>query len=308
MATSSKPEIKDVIILVNEGKGNKHFPGHRLGACAERRILQKVFVEKFGFSQLNTAYFNGDICLGDWDHDNRQKSTHTLNGSCCIKCLIKSAKKGDDIKRENNLLVVAICSHGGVNSKGSYISLVGDKENEQLHLIALLEFLKTSETLKNKTVIILLETCRGILDEGVPVEVCDPGIADTGNEAVTKDQRDHPSFVRPETFQLPDIPENFIIVYGTTPGMVSYSDGAKGSWMEQALLEEVEELEKSHPGEDINFLQLLTKIKGNVSRRNTSGTQQNVDVMPEAESSGKKCIVQSEHQLTNPLMLKFKKK
>ncbi|KAH3887840.1 uncharacterized protein LOC127844622 [Dreissena polymorpha] len=304
MATSTTPGIRDVIIIVNEGENNKHFHGHRKGACAERQILHTVFVNKFGFSQFN-ADCNRDISLGDWDHDKRPTSIQKLNASCCIKCHIKSAQPGDNIKRENNLLVVAICSHGGVDSKGSYISLVGEKETEQLYISELLNFLQTCETLKNKTVIILLESCRGPQeDAGVPMEVVES--ADTESEAAPKYQGEHVTFVPPETIQLSDVPQNFIIVYGTTPGMVSYSD-VKGSWMEQALLEEVEKLEKSRPGEDINFMQLLTRMKGNVARRDTSGNQQNVEAMPEAGSSGEKCVIQSEHRLTKPPMLNLKK-
>ncbi|XP_052241166.1 uncharacterized protein LOC127851354 isoform X2 [Dreissena polymorpha] len=321
----------DVVISVNVGKeGDKDakFP-YRKGAEKEKANLEKVFVDHFKFEYLNRDVLNDDLSRTQWDHDldevRMDPNRRTNCDGKCLRCLVE--KKADP---KSKYFVLALTSHGYTSDGELNILMPGD--NSFLALTDVIMTLKSSKKLEEKIVIIIVDACRVTRDEK---STEDPGISvvcaiDTPPNvlsgayshrfgeipAQTSGQsgmsmtnlRVLPAEHEKESNQLGmlfDLPENYIVINGTTANRPSYRCPIKGSWCEDALVEEVQKYVNAKQTEttEVNFLQLLTKTNQNVAEREVrSPTVQTTaaDAIAKKELAKGNTIMQVEGRLECP--------
>ncbi|XP_052212297.1 uncharacterized protein LOC127831365 [Dreissena polymorpha] len=263
--------VGEAIIFSNQFPHNQD--SRREGAETEKRNLEKVFVTTLKFEYLNGTSLNGDISRKLWDHNESDNPIKCqADNPSCIKCLIRFKANAN-----TKYFLLAICSHGHTQDGDLLISLADDDQNEpstkrkrvatcsqpcddRMKLGDVIEFLKECEPLKTKTVIMIIETCRATSfiaaneDRGVPVLVaagpCTNSTAEDDNDAqatVTNVRPDLPAAEQwtrrsqeTDRWAVPvDLPKNYIILFGTTSFRVSYRHKTEGSWLEHALLQEM---------------------------------------------------------------------
>ncbi|KAH3882472.1 uncharacterized protein LOC127831348 [Dreissena polymorpha] len=374
--TSSTETVGEAVIISNEFSENMRC--HRRRAMVEKENLMKV-TNRLQFERLNESRLNGDISLPLWDHNTVANPTKCdAQEPQCIKCLIQYKAK-----KRTKYFLFAICSHGLTKDGDLCIALADESPQPSsaqgprkatdcekfIKLGDILRFLKDCEKLKTKIVILIIETCRMIgsiaecEDPGVSMEVAEdlPVNMETASNS-TAQQVDHRHrLVGQETDMnvvtvMPDeqsdtcavslaIPTNYIVVFGTTLDRPSYSDPVTGSWLEDALSEEIEKYTTAKC-ENLNFLQFLTKVAFNVAKREVqlvrtvtsptathtsdagmtdkertlkeqgcnvvvdhsdSATISGSNVVPDnCGKPGSKCSIQITHRLTEPITFKLK--
>ena len=122
----------------------------RQGGENDDTYLDFVFVKNLGFDRLNESEeLKRNLTLEKW------KCGLVCSKECikCIQCLIKAS----DLKNCKSFLF-ALCSRGKTDENGLQIQFV----DGFLYLHEIISLLKGCESLKGKTVIIVVEACRSV--------------------------------------------------------------------------------------------------------------------------------------------------
>ncbi|XP_052800195.1 caspase-3-like isoform X1 [Mya arenaria] len=273
-----------VVLMVNVGGSSKSFR-HRKGAEKDFDKLHEVMVETLGLTLINTEV-NRDLCIADWDHsydEREEKPGHPPENCRCIRCTIASFDFS-----ESKCFVFAIGSHGYLKNGRLMVQFLDKTKRVDVSVNEMIDALsdKNCPSLKDIPRVVVVQACRGDKeDDGIEViqsETTDhaSGSADTSNLDVVQEPMDTSEEGLQGTEGGAEIssveanlnlPENFLVVFTTTPGRVSKTNMADGSWFEDALFDEV----KKHDFNEepsLNFLHLLTRVFDTVSRRESNSS------------------------------------
>lgn len=125
-------------------------------------------------------------------------------------------------------------------------------------------------------------------DTGEPVNIPTGPIQVGGTENVSDEEIQRQQMYIPDR-NLQNLPENFLVVFGTYLGKRSVHNLKTGSWIIEEMANVVKENDFSKEPE-INFLSLLTKLSGKVAARESA--------------KGYKTAVTVYHRLTKPLIFR----